>query len=68
MVGGRAMADETYAEMTVECPICQTAQRIHVSVSTGGGQVGAQSMACLNCNSYFNVTVPDSVVDGPFPA
>jgi hypothetical protein len=61
------MADERYVVMTVECTVCQTMQKIHVAISTGG-QVHDQTIACLNCNSYFKVTVPDKILDGPFPA
>ena len=60
------MADEPYFVMTVECSVCETRQKVHVRVSTGG-QVHDQTIACLNCNSYFKVAVPDRIIDGPFP-
>ena len=62
------MAKKRYVVMKVECPRCKTKQKVHVAARTGFAQMGDQTIECLICNNYFKVTVPDSIVDGPFPA
>jgi hypothetical protein len=59
------MVNEPYIVMTVECSVCQTMQKVHVASSTGGAQVGDQTIPCLNCNSHFKFTVPDRIIRGP---
>ena len=62
------MADKRFVVMTVECPTCKTKQKVHVAARTGFAQMGDQTIQCIMCNNHFKVTVPDSIVDGPFPA
>ena len=62
------MADERYVVMTVECPTCKTKQKVHVSTRTGFVQMGERTIQCIRCDNHFKVTVPDRIVDGPFPA
>jgi phage FluMu protein Com len=62
------MADEPYVVMTVECPRCKTKQKAHIAASTGGAQIGDQTIRCIRCNTHFKVTVPDRIIRGPFPA
>lgn len=62
------MANERYVIMTVECPRCKTKQKIHVAVRTGPSQMADETISCVNCNNRFNVTVPDKIIRGPFPA
>ena|SRR5437016_10737183 len=52
------MADEHYIVMTVECPRCKTKQKVHVAASTGGPQMGDQTIPCIRCNKHFKVTAP----------
>jgi hypothetical protein len=66
--GDPAVANEHYVVMTVECPRCKTKQKVHVSTSLGGAQVGNQIIPCLICNGLFKVTVPGRIILGPFPA
>src|SRR6266566_7871342 len=61
------MADEHFVVMTVECQHCKTKQKVHIAASTDGAQVGNQTIQCINCNNHFKVTIPDKIVDGPFP-
>ena len=61
------MADVHYVVMTVECQHCKTKQKVHVSSSTGGAQVGDQTIQCIRCNKHFKVTVTDRILRGPFP-
>jgi hypothetical protein len=61
------MPDERYLVMKVECQHCKTKQKIHVAAGTGGAQMGDQTIPCISCNNHFKVTVPDKIVDGPFP-
>ena len=62
------MIGERYVVMTVECSRCKTKQKIHVALLTESKQEGDQTIPCLNCNRRFNVTVPDKIIRGPFPA
>jgi transcription elongation factor Elf1 len=62
------MADEHIIVMTVECPHCKIKQKIHVALRAGFGQMGEETIHCLNCDIRFKVTVPDEILDGPFPA
>ena len=62
------MHDIRYLVTTVECPRCKTKQKIHVAVRAEPTQLADHAIPCLNCNGFFKVTVPDRIVDGPFPA
>ena len=62
------MADQHIIVMTVECPRCETKQKIHVAFGARFGQMGEETIRCLNCDNRFKVTVPDEILDGPFPA
>ena len=62
------MLGERYVVMTVECPHCKTKQKVHVAARAGFGQMGDETIQCLNCTHRFNVTLPDKVIRGPFPA
>ena len=62
------MAEERFVVITLECPRCKTKQKVHVAARTGFGQMGDERIPCLNCDNRFKVTVPDRIVDGPFPA
>jgi hypothetical protein len=61
------MADERYVVMTVECEHCRTKQKVHISAHAGGSQKREQTIICIRCNNHFRVTVPDQIIDGPFP-
>lgn len=62
------MADESRAViMTVECTHCKTKQNVKVNARPGFGQMGNQSIPCVNCKREFDVMVPDKIVGGPFP-
>ena len=62
------MLGERYVVMTVECSRCKTKQKIHVVLRTEPKPVGDQTIQCIQCDLNFNVTVPDKVIRGPFPA
>lgn len=62
------MTNTRYVVMTVECPHCKTKQKIHIAFSTGGAQENDETIQCINCNGRFDVTVPDELIRGPFPA
>jgi transcription elongation factor Elf1 len=66
--GEPVTANERYVITTLECPRCKTKQKVHVSTSSGGVQVGDQTIPCIQCDLDFNVTVPDKIIRGPFPA
>jgi hypothetical protein len=61
------MPDERYVVMTVECQHCKTKQKVHVATSTGGPQMGDQTIQSIGCNKGFRVTVAARIVAGPFP-
>jgi hypothetical protein len=56
-----------YVIMTAECPLCKTKQKVHVAVRTGATQMAVESIQCLGCDKYFKATLPDRIIDGPFP-
>ena len=58
--------DEPYVVMTVECIHCKTKQKVHVAVHVGPGSMPNHSVACIQCNRHFVVTIPDKVLRGPF--
>lgn len=63
------MATESlFVVMTIECPHCQAKQKVHVAINLGPGHMPNQYVFCINCNSEFDVTLPDKIVGGPFPA
>ena len=62
------MTDTRYIVMTVECPECQTEQKIHVAVGSRLVQMSDQTITCIKCDNPFNVNVPDKIIRGPFPA
>jgi hypothetical protein len=62
------MLGEGNVVMTVECSRSKTIQKIHVALRTGPSQVADETIPCLNCNNRFNVTVPDKIIRGRFPA
>jgi len=61
-IGHPAMADERFIVMTVECPRCETKQKVHVAFRAGFGQMGDQTFECLKCDNYFKATVPDKII------
>jgi transcription elongation factor Elf1 len=62
------MTNTRYIVTTVECPRCNTKQKIHVALGTRDAQEISEMIRCLNCNSTFKVTLPDRFIRGPFPA
>jgi hypothetical protein len=62
------MATHGYVIMKLECEFCKTSQKVHVAARTGFAQMGHQIVRCIKCNGFIRVTVPDKIVDGPFPA
>jgi hypothetical protein len=62
------MTVERYVVMTVECPHCKNKQKVRVATRPGPTQVGDQTIPCIQCDLDFNVTVPDKIIRGPFPA
>ena len=55
-----------FVVMTIECPHCQAKQKVHVAINLGPSQP-SQYLFCINCDSEFDVTLPDKIVGGPFP-
>jgi hypothetical protein len=62
------VAKEPYVVVPVECPRCKTKQKVHIAARTGLSQMASEIIRCLNCDNHFVVTLPDRIVDGPFPA
>jgi len=63
------MANESrFVVMTVECPHCKAKQKVHVAVAhLGPGYMPNQYIWCIECETQFDVRVPDKIVGGPFP-
>lgn len=58
--------ESPFVVMTIECPHCNTQQKVHV-VNLGPGHMPNQYVFCINCDNEFDVTLPDKIVGGPFP-
>jgi hypothetical protein len=62
------MANESsFRVISVECPHCKVKQKVHVAGRPGIAQTGSQYLSCINCDSEFDVMLPDKIVGGPFP-
>jgi hypothetical protein len=59
--------ESRFVVMTIECPDCKEKQKVHVAVNLGPGQMPNQYVFCINCDSEFDVMLPDKIVGGPFP-
>jgi hypothetical protein len=62
------MTDEHYNITTVKCSRCKTKQKVHVAVRNGPTLMADESIQCLNCDNRFNVSLPNKILRGPFPA
>jgi len=62
------MPGERYIIVNVECPRCNTKQKVHVAIDTGPTRMADESIQCLNCDNRFNENLPDKILRGPFPA
>ena len=63
------MADESFAEIPLECPHCHAEQKVRVTGRTGFSQMsGPQPIRCIKCQKIFEKDMPDTIVAGPFPA
>jgi hypothetical protein len=64
----RIAKESRFVVMTTECPHCKTRQKLHVAVNLGPAHLPNQYVFCINCDSEFEVALPDKIVGGPFPA
>jgi hypothetical protein len=62
------VANERYTVIPVECPRCKIKQKIHVALRSAAAMERTEEIQCLNCKGRFNVTIPDTLIRGPFPA
>jgi hypothetical protein len=60
--------ESRFVVMTIEGPHCKTKQKVHVGVNLRPGDMPNLYLFCINCDSEFDVTLPDKIVGGPFPA
>jgi hypothetical protein len=56
-----------FVVMMIEFPNCKAKQKVHVAAYLGPGQMPNQYLFCINCESEFEVILPDKIVGGPFP-
>jgi len=64
----RMAKDSQFVVMTIKCPHCKTKQKVHVGVNLAPGHMPNQYLFCINCDHEFDITLPDKIVGGPFPA
>jgi transcriptional regulator with XRE-family HTH domain len=57
-----------YVVVTLVCPRCKTQQRVHIAARVGFGQPNGERVSCIKCDNHFKVTIPDTIIRGPFPA
>jgi hypothetical protein len=62
------MANMHYIIVTVECSGCKTKQKLHVASGAGAAEERGARVPCINCGYHFEVSVPDKILRGPFPA
>lgn len=60
--------ESSFVVTTIECPHCKVKQKVNVGVNLRPGHMPTQYVFCINCDSEFDVTVPDKIVGGPFIA
>lgn len=60
------MKAKQYVVTKVECPRCKTEQKIHIAPN--GAQKSGDKIPCIQCDNRFKPSVPERIVDGPFPA
>jgi hypothetical protein len=57
-----------FVVVPVECPRCKVRQKINVAARPGPTLIVGEMVQCLNCDHYFEASVLDKIVAGPFPA
>jgi transcription elongation factor Elf1 len=62
------VANERHVVVMVQCPRCETKQKVHVAARPDFGQMANAIIRCINCDNHFKVAVSDRIIDGPFPA
>lgn len=62
----QAQLKPPYTVVTVACSHCQQEQVVHTRTRGGIWSLVRQSVKCLKCEQEFEVTVPDSIIGGPF--
>ena len=60
--------DSQFVVMTIKYPYCKTKQKVHVGVNLAPGHMPNQYLFCINFDHEFDITLPDKIVGGPFPA
>jgi transposase-like protein len=62
------MADENFAQISIDCPACKAKQKVRVTGRTGFSQMaGPQTIRCIRCKKDFEKSIPDRIMGGPFP-
>jgi hypothetical protein len=59
-------SDESFVVMTLKCPHCDAEQIVKVGARTGFGQIGPQTITCLQCEKGFYAQLPGRIISGPF--
>jgi hypothetical protein len=60
------MSNESFVVMTLKCPHCDAKQIVKVAAPTDFGQIGPQTITCLQCDKGFDALLPDRIISGPF--
>jgi hypothetical protein len=56
-----------HVAITVTCPHCKSRQVVHILARLGASVMGFQPVQSAKCCDYFDVNVPEKIIDGPFP-
>ncbi len=59
--------EKQYMVVTLQCPRCKTSQKVHIDARPGFNQTGGDRVSCINCDHRFKLTIPESIIRGPFP-
>jgi hypothetical protein len=62
----QAQVKQSYVAVTITCSHCKKDQVVHVGHGGGFWSTAHQSVPCLNCGAFFDVMLPEAIIDGPF--
>jgi len=51
----------------LKCPRCKALQEVHIAARPEIGHAGGEKISCISCDNCFKVTIPDRIIQEPFP-
>ncbi len=66
--GPARLSQKPYIVVTLQCPLCNTPQKVHLDARPKFGQARGERVSCVSCGHHFKLTIPEKIIRGPFPA